>query len=101
MQKQILSELKELRTALSKVLGTSNLPQDQQFSIASLGKAASEFKKMQIARCEWVTDMTARNIALSKKKPFFTATNHLSEYNPFRKRGQRHIKYPIKKTTVF
>ncbi|MHB8209032.1 hypothetical protein [Mucilaginibacter sp.] len=56
MQKQILIELKELRSALSKILGTSNLPEEEQFSIATLDKAANEFKKIQISRGEWVPD---------------------------------------------
>lgn len=56
MQKQILIELKELKSALSKILGTSNLPKEEQFSIESLDKAAKEFKKMQIGRGEWVPD---------------------------------------------
>lgn len=56
MQKQILTELKELRYALSKIAGTSDLPTEAQFSVTALDKAASEFKKMQIARGEWIPE---------------------------------------------
>jgi hypothetical protein len=56
MQKQILSELKELRNVLSKIVGTSDIPNEAQFSTTALDKAASEFKKMQIARGEWVPE---------------------------------------------
>jgi hypothetical protein len=56
MQKQILSELKELRYAISKIAGTCDLPAEIQFSFAALDKAASEFKKMQIARGEWIPE---------------------------------------------
>ena len=52
MQKQILNELKELRSALSTIAGTSDLPPEEQFSAVALDKVASEFKKMQIARGE-------------------------------------------------
>lgn len=56
MQKQILTELKELRSVLSVLVGTSDLPPDAQFSTAALDKAANEFKKMQISRGEWVSE---------------------------------------------
>lgn len=56
MQKQILTELRELRFALSKIAGTSDLPEEEQFSITALDRAANEFKKMQIARGEWVPE---------------------------------------------
>lgn len=46
-----------MRSALSKIVGTSDLPADKQFSIASLDKAASEFKKMQISRGEWAPEI--------------------------------------------
>ena len=46
MQKQILTELKELKTLIAKVIGTSDLPVEQQFSIEAIDKAAKEFQKM-------------------------------------------------------
>ena len=50
MQKQILSELKELRLLISKLIGSSDLPENEQFSPQMLEKAAKEFKKLSIAR---------------------------------------------------
>ena len=55
MQKQILSELKELRLLISKLIGSSDLPENEQFSPQMLEKAAKEFKKLSIARGEWIT----------------------------------------------
>ncbi len=54
MQKEILSEIKELRTALTQVLGISNFPPDQQFLKEALNKAAKEFQKLNIERGQWV-----------------------------------------------
>lgn len=48
MQKEILLEIKELRTALTQVLGISALPPDQQFLKEALNKAAKEFQKLNI-----------------------------------------------------
>lgn len=56
MQKEILSEIKELRTALTQVLGISDLPPDQQFLKEALNKAAKEFQKLNIERGQWVAD---------------------------------------------
>ena len=48
MQNEILAEIKELRTALTQVLGISDLPPDQQFLKEALNKAAKEFQKLNI-----------------------------------------------------
>lgn len=56
MQKQILAELKELRSALANLIGTSGLPETQQFSVEAIAKAASEFQKMNTQRGEWVKE---------------------------------------------
>lgn len=56
MQKEILSEIKELRTALTQVLGIADLPPDQQFLKEALNKAAKEFQKLNIERGQWVAD---------------------------------------------
>ena len=56
MQKEILSEIKELRTALTQILGISDLPPDQQFLKEALNKAAKEFQKLNIERGQWVAD---------------------------------------------
>ena len=56
MQKQILQELKELRTAISKLIGSSDLPSNEQFSKEAIEKAAKQFQKLRIERGEWVSD---------------------------------------------
>ena len=56
MQNEILAEIKELRTALTLVLGVSELPPNQQFLKEALNKAAQEFKKLNIERGLWVAD---------------------------------------------
>lgn len=56
MQNKILAEIKELRTALTLVLGVSDLPPDQQFLKEALNKVAKEFQKLNIERGLWVAD---------------------------------------------
>ena len=56
MQKEILSEIKELRALLSTLIGTSDLPQEVRFSKEALYKAAKEFQKISIEWGEWITD---------------------------------------------
>jgi hypothetical protein len=55
-QSQIATELKELKLLLSKIVGSSDLPSKEQFSPQILDKAAKEFKKLSIARGEWITE---------------------------------------------
>lgn len=56
MEKQILDELKELRVALVKLVGTTDLPKSKQLSPAVLDKAADEFKKLQKQSDGWLTE---------------------------------------------
>jgi hypothetical protein len=56
MQSQITTELKELKLLLSKLIGSSDLPSKEQFSPQIIDKAAREFKKLSIARGEWITE---------------------------------------------
>ncbi|RZM24283.1 MAG: hypothetical protein EOO88_23370 [Pedobacter sp.] len=44
MEKQILDDLKELRTAPVKLVGTTELPKSEQLSPAMLDKAANKLK---------------------------------------------------------
>ena len=53
MQKQILSEIKELKSLLAKIIGTSDLPVEQQFSIEAVDKAAKEYQNLAIERGYW------------------------------------------------
>lgn len=56
MEKKILQEIRELRIVLARVIGTEDLAIKNQFSIETLDKAASDFKKMSIERGDWVKD---------------------------------------------
>lgn len=56
MEKQILDELKELRMALVKLVGTTELPKSKQLSPTMLDKAANEFKKLQQQSDAWLTE---------------------------------------------
>lgn len=56
MQKQILNELKELKSLLAKIIGTSDLPEAEQFSIESIKKATKSFQKLETQRSEWVDE---------------------------------------------
>ena len=52
---KILAELKQLKRLFTVLMGTEDLPAKEKFSRAALSKAASEFKRMQAARGEWVS----------------------------------------------
>ena len=56
MQKQILAEIKELKSILSRLVGTSELHSEEQFSKDSLDKTAKLFLKMAAQRGEWVKE---------------------------------------------
>ena len=57
MQKQILVELKEFKSILSHLIGTSELNRKEQFSKDALDKAAKQFMKMTAQRGEWVKEV--------------------------------------------
>ena len=56
MQKELLAEIKELKTAISTLIGTSDLLPEEQFSKEALAKAAKQFQKLSIEKGEWVSD---------------------------------------------
>jgi len=51
---KILAELKQFRRLFTVLLGTEDQPAKEKFSRTAITKAATEFKKMQAARGEWV-----------------------------------------------
>lgn len=55
-QDQIYTELKQLRYLLAKVVGTQEMPKREQFSKEAIKKAASEFRKLQTERGEWISE---------------------------------------------
>jgi hypothetical protein len=56
MQKQILSELKELKSILTQLVGTADQPGQDQFSKEALAKASKLFIRMAAQRGEWVKE---------------------------------------------
>lgn len=62
MQKQIIEELKQIRTALSKLVGTTDLPSEERFSESAIEQAAKAFKKLSIERGEWIADSDLNGI---------------------------------------
>ena len=56
MEDKIYKEIKEVRLLLSKLIGTSDLPEKQKFSTEALDKAAEEFKNLSIQHGEWIKD---------------------------------------------
>ena len=52
MQKELLAEIKELKIAISTLIGTSDLHPEEQFSKEALDKAAKQFQKLSIERGE-------------------------------------------------
>ena len=65
MEQKLLFELKELRTAISKVVGTSNKPPAIQFSKVALDKAALEFRKLSIERGDWIEEGSINKVIKS------------------------------------
>jgi hypothetical protein len=53
MQKELLSEIRQLKAVISTLIGTSDLPAKERFSKEALARAAKEFKKLSIERGEW------------------------------------------------
>src|SRR6478736_487570 len=56
MQDQVLKEIKELKTIIAELIGTSDLPVKERFSKEAIIKAGKEFQKLRIERGEWVKD---------------------------------------------
>jgi hypothetical protein len=88
MQNELLAEIKELKTLLAKLIGTSDLPAKEQFSIDALDKAAKRFQKLSIERGEWIEDGNIDKFI--KHAPYRAGTFIRQEFgfSNFFKRGQ-------------
>jgi hypothetical protein len=75
---KILSELKQLKRLFTVILGTEDLPAKEKFSRTAITKAASEFKKMQAARGEWVQNYDVDKII--KHAPYAPAKLLIEEF---------------------
>ncbi len=98
MQKQILQELRELKNAISTLIGSSELPLDQKFSKEALDKSAKEFQKLSIERGEWVEESNIR--AYIKTAKYYSGAFIREEFGfkNFFKRGR--IYYYNKKDLI-
>ena len=95
---KVLIELKELRSALAKLIGTSELPISEQFSVEALDKASKQFQKLAIERGEWVRDTDiSKYIKSANWRAGKFIINEFKFTNYFRK-GQ--VLYFNKKTLV-
>ena len=56
MQKEVLSELRELKSILAQMIGTSDQPEQDQFSKETLTKASKLFIRMAAQRGEWIKE---------------------------------------------
>jgi hypothetical protein len=97
MEAEILNELKKLNTILSKVIGSSELPESKRFSKTEIDKAASEFKELAIRRGEWIDNEGISKYI--KKAPYGSAKFIIEEFRfaNYFKRGQ---KYYLNKTDL-
>jgi hypothetical protein len=88
MEKEILSEIKQLRADISKLIGTSELQPKDQFSKEALDKAAKQFQKLSIERGEWIEEY---NISRYIKNAHYRAGAFIRQefgFSNYFKRGQ-------------
>jgi|ERR1035437_1098667 hypothetical protein len=90
MQKQVLIELKEIKSLMAKLIGTDDAPIEAQFSIEALNKAAKEFQKLSIERGDWVKDSDIHKYI--KKAPWRAGTFIRTEFKftNYIKRGREY-----------
>ncbi len=90
MEKEILSEIRELKSAIAKLMGTSDLPKAQQFSKEALDRAAKQFQKLIIERGEWIGEHDISKYI--KNAPYGAGTFIRNEFgfSNYFKRGQTH-----------
>ncbi len=54
MKNEILTEIKQLKSIVAKLIGSSESPEKERFSIEAIEKAAKEFQIINIQRDEWI-----------------------------------------------
>ena len=62
MENKTLKEIKEIRILLSRIIGTSDLPDSDRFSKKALDEAADHFKVLAIKRKEWISGYETSSI---------------------------------------
>jgi hypothetical protein len=86
-QDQILNEIKELKSALTQVLGLASPSTKDLFSTEALEKAAKEYRKLSIERGEWVS---SHDIKMYVKSASYNPANFIIkelEFSNYFKRG--------------
>jgi hypothetical protein len=91
---KILSELRQVKKLLTVLLGTEDQPTKEKFSRAAITKAASEFKKMQAERGEWVENSEVSKII--KHAPYYPAKILIEEFK-FKNYFKRGSTYYLKR----
>ena len=98
MEEKILKEIKELRSILAQLFGTSELPVKQRFSKEAITKAGAEFKKLSIERGEWIDKSDISKII---RKASYYSGKFIIEKFGFTNYFQRgHTKYFNKKDII-
>lgn len=90
MQKQILAELKELRTAIAQLAGTSNLPVAEQLSEEVLDKAAKEFLKLRKISDEWLSEYDLYKYFKDSRYGIGKFIREELDFSNYFKKGQSH-----------
>lgn len=94
-EQQILNQLEKLNKVLSKVIGSSDLPESKKFSKEAIDKAANEFKKLAIQRGEWVNNEGIRKYI--KNAPYYAAAKFIVEDLKFKNYFKRGHEYYLNK----
>lgn len=56
MDTVVLKEIKQLKFAISQLIGTSELATNDRFSKGALSRVAKDFQKLSIERGDWISD---------------------------------------------
>ncbi len=90
-QERVLKELKELKTLISKLIGTEDLPSKMKFSKTALDNAKEEYKKLSIERGKWLESHEISDVI--KDAPYSAGKfirEHF-EFSNFFKRGSSYF----------
>ena len=80
MKDEAIEILKEIKTSLSVIIGTDNMPTEKQFSKEALDKAAKEFGKLKKESGQWIRSYNI--VKYIKSAPYNNAGNFISKITP-------------------
>lgn len=95
---KVMEELALIKSLLSKLTGTSELPQTERFSLEAVDKAAIDFQTMSISRGEWVEDNLINKYIKSAK--YYGTGNFIREHFGFSNYFKRGRSYYYNKTDL-